>query len=77
MPTILRRNGIEVMIYTADHRPKHVHCFIGGEETIINLETLVIRWSDAKRVNQRRALALVTSERDFLIAEWDRIGPVA
>ena len=27
MPTIYRQDGFEVMIYTNDHRPAHVHIF--------------------------------------------------
>lgn len=76
MPTVLRDNGIEVMIYTRDHEPKHVHCFRGEEEVIINLEPLGIRDSYASNRTARQALELVERNKDFLIAEWERIGPV-
>jgi hypothetical protein len=76
MPTVLRNNGIEVMIYTRDHLPKHVHCFAGDEEVIISLDPLGIRVSYASNRVARQAFELVKQNKDFLIAEWDRIGPV-
>ena len=37
MPTIYRQNGFEVMIYTNDHRPAHVHIFKADGEVLIYL----------------------------------------
>jgi Domain of unknown function (DUF4160) len=37
MPTGLRQDGFDVMIYTDDHPPAHVHVFKAGEEIIIDL----------------------------------------
>jgi hypothetical protein len=30
MPTVLRREGYEIVIYFNDHPPPHVHAFKGG-----------------------------------------------
>ena len=76
MPRVLQQNGVQIYIYTRDHLPKHVHCFIGGEEVIINLATLGIRQTYASNRNTRRALMLVTSNQVFLLGEWDRIKPI-
>ena len=77
MPTVIEQNGVKISIYTRDHLPKHVHCFIGGEEVIVNLETLEIRQTYADNRNTRRALELVEENQEFLLEEWDRIGPLA
>jgi len=37
MPTVLREGGFEVVIYTNDHPPTHVHVFNTDGEAIINL----------------------------------------
>lgn len=76
MPTVLRCNGVEIMIYVHDHKPKHVHCFVSGNEIIINLETLEVRESHASHRDARKAWKLVEANKDFLIAEWERIGPI-
>lgn len=36
MPTVLRQNGFEFVIYLNDHEPMHVHVFYQGNEAIIN-----------------------------------------
>lgn len=77
MPKVIEQDGVKIFIYTRDHIPKHVHCFVGGEEVIINLETLEIRQTYANTRNTRRSLELVESNRGFLLEEWDRIGPIA
>jgi hypothetical protein len=78
MPTVLRYNGFEVMIYTHDHLPRHVHVFDGQGEVIINLEDLSIREVRGMRARDvRRALELVAQNQEVLVAKWDEIGPVA
>ncbi|MFL9937490.1 DUF4160 domain-containing protein [Paraburkholderia sp. RL18-103-BIB-C] len=37
MPTIATINGYRVVIYTADHRPAHVHVIGAGFEIVFNL----------------------------------------
>src|ERR1700730_8992001 len=37
MPTVLRIDGLRVVIYPNDHRPEHVHVIGGGGEAVFNL----------------------------------------
>ena len=37
MPTVLRFDGLSVVVYPADHVPAHVHVFGGGNEAVFNL----------------------------------------
>lgn len=37
MPTVLRLDGLRVVIYPNDHRPAHVHVIGGGREALFNL----------------------------------------
>ena len=37
MPTVLRFEGLRVVIYPNDHRPEHVHVIGKGHEAIFNL----------------------------------------
>ena len=37
MPTVLRFEGLRVVVYPNDHRPAHVHVIGGGREAMFNL----------------------------------------
>ncbi|HET8891329.1 MAG TPA: DUF4160 domain-containing protein [Candidatus Angelobacter sp.] len=37
MPTVLRFDGLRVVIYPNDHRPAHVHVIGRGHEAVFNL----------------------------------------
>jgi hypothetical protein len=37
MPTVLRFDGLRVVIYPNDHRPAHVHVVGAGREALFNL----------------------------------------
>jgi hypothetical protein len=39
MPTVLRKDGFEFMIYTDDHEPAHVHVFKGEGKAKIIIST--------------------------------------
>jgi Domain of unknown function (DUF4160) len=41
MPTVLRFNGLRVVIYPNDHRPAHVHVIGRGCEAVFNLNCSV------------------------------------
>ncbi len=78
MPTIFRGDGFDVMIYTNDHRPSHVHIFKAEAEVIIYLgaehkpprvrENIGMSTKD-----ERRALVMVGEHQAEFIAEWRRI----
>jgi hypothetical protein len=38
MPTVLRFEGLRVVIYPNDHRPAHVHVIGRGCEAVLNLD---------------------------------------
>jgi hypothetical protein len=40
MPTVLRFNGLRVVIYPNDHRPVHVHMIGSGCEAVFRLNCL-------------------------------------
>jgi Domain of unknown function (DUF4160) len=41
MPTVLKFEGLRVVIYPNDHRPAHVHVIGRGSEAVFILNTLV------------------------------------
>ncbi len=78
MPTVLRRDGFEVMIYTHDHLPMHVHVFRGGAEVLISIETIAMREvRGMKTKDVRAAQEIVAANQELLMSEWNRIKPVA
>lgn len=78
MPTVLRENGFEVMIYTHDHLPMHVHIFRAGAEVLISIETIAVREvRGMKAKDVRAAQEIVAANQEFLISAWKRIKPVA
>jgi DNA-binding MarR family transcriptional regulator len=40
MPTVLRFDGLRVVVYPNDHRPAHVHVIGRGREAVFNLNCL-------------------------------------
>lgn len=77
MVTVLRAQGLRVVIFLNDHRPAHVHVFGDGEAKINlsvpgNAPALV--WADnMSRSEVRRALRLVTEKRALLLARWKEL----
>ena len=64
------------MIYTADHRPQHVHVFYAGASVVIDLNDLTTRDRRGMKPHDvRAALEIVYDNREFLLSEWDRINP--
>jgi len=76
MPTVLRVRGFHFRINTLDHPPPHVHVLRGGASIKMFLdlerepENHGMKWIEVARI--RRLLA---ENRDFLLAEWNRIHP--
>lgn len=78
MPTVLRQGGFEVMIYTHDHTPAHVHVWKAGGEVVINLgaENVAPEIRENKSMStkgMRQALRIVAENQSFLLDEWRRI----
>jgi hypothetical protein len=78
MVTVLRAQGLRVVIFTNDHQPAHVHVF-GDGEVKINLRGATHRapelvWADAmSRGDIRRALRIVAEQQAFLLGRWEDI----
>jgi hypothetical protein len=77
MVTVLRAEGIRIVIFSDDHEPAHVHAF-GDGEAKINLSgpgsrpTLV--WAvGMKHAEIRKCMRLVGQNREALLAQWNEI----
>ena len=77
MVTVLRADGLRVVIYVNDHLPAHVHVF-GDGEAKINLvgpqgaPNLV--WADnMTRGEVRRSMRVVAGQLAFLLQRWEDI----
>jgi hypothetical protein len=75
--TVLRSQGLRVIIFTNDHLPAHVHV-IGDGEAKIDLRgpdgAPRLVWADGMtRAEVRRALRIVSEHHAFLVARWEEI----
>ena len=78
MPTIIRKDGFQVIIYTEDHLPMHVHVFKAEGELIVNLGDVNTAVSvrnnfDMSGRNERQALILVGKNQVLLQEKWSEI----
>jgi hypothetical protein len=74
MPTVLRQDGFEFVIYPNDHTPMHVHVFKGDGEAKINLSpvTIIAAWGMGKS-DARKAKRITVENQDYLIEKWREI----
>jgi hypothetical protein len=78
MSRVLVQGGFSVYIYENDHSPPHVHVFQGskpGPEVEIDLDRMNVAANYMKASDAKRAYKLVRENREFLLAEWERIDP--
>jgi hypothetical protein len=77
MVTIHRARGLRVVVYLDDHEPAHVHVFGGGQAKINLVGSMgnpELVWVEGMtRGEVRRAMKLMTEQRDSFLAEWRRI----
>jgi hypothetical protein len=77
MVTVLRDGGLRVVIFTNDHPPAHVHVFSDGHAKVNLLGTSgqpELLWAEGmSRSEIRRAMTLVTAERERLLERWKSI----
>lgn len=77
MITLLRAQGLRVIIFTDDHEPAHVHVFGDGHAKVDligddGLPRLV--WCRGmKQAEVKKALKIVTEHRTMLLAQWKEI----
>jgi hypothetical protein len=75
MVTVMRAEGLRVVIYLNDHDPAHVHVF-GDGEAKINLigvaGTPQLVWADSMpRGEIRRAMRMVGQHQTALLQRWE------
>ncbi len=78
MPTVLRKNGFQIIIYTEDHPPMHVHIFKAEGELIVNIgdelaDISIREYRGMRRSDRRLALRLVTENLIILVEKWREI----
>ena len=77
MVTVLRADGLRVVIYLNDHLPAHVHVFGDGEAKINLLgspDSPDLVWADnMTRSEVRRSMRVVTEQQAFLLQRWEDI----
>lgn len=77
----LQIEGARFVAYPQDHEPRHLHCFLGEAEVIVDLREDgpvaladrpdAIRPANAKRSDVRKALVLASENFDQLVALWE------
>ncbi|MEX2272133.1 MAG: DUF4160 domain-containing protein [Vicinamibacterales bacterium] len=74
MPTLIRKDGFEVRLYTFDHPPPHVHVAKAGAILKIELSTChVVEISGAiSDRDVKRAERLVARNVEILKLEWEK-----
>ena len=77
MVTVLRAEGLRVVIFVNDHPPVHVHVF-GDGEAKINLTGAggmpELTWAEGMtRGEVRGAMRVVAEARTALLARWESI----
>ena len=73
MPTVLRIDGLRVVIYPNDHPPAHVHILGPGWVAVIDLIELKVRESiGCDEREARRILRLIAGHQGTLMDAWRR-----
>ncbi|HEY1525066.1 MAG TPA: DUF4160 domain-containing protein [Candidatus Angelobacter sp.] len=82
MPTVLRFNGLRVVIYPNDHRPAHVHVIGRGREAVFNLNchTGPVDLRENYRFSRReisRIERVLSEHLEELCQAWEQIHGIA
>ena len=82
MPTVLRFDGLRVVIYPNDHRPAHVHVIGKGCEAVFKLShsapQVELRENYGfSRKQVRRIQAELTRRREDLRHAWEDVHGIA
>lgn len=66
--------GIQFVVYSNDHPPRHVHGFLSETETIVDLRLDGnVRPGNAKRSDVRKILEAAAGHFTELVALWESI----
>jgi hypothetical protein len=82
MPTVLRFDGLRVVIYPNDHRPAHVHVIGRGCEAVFNLNCPAgpVELRENYRFSKRQISKIeteLTDRVDELCRAWEEIHGIA
>lgn len=77
----LQIEGVRFVAYPQDHEPRHLHCFVGEAEIIVDLREDgsvaladrpdAIRPANAKRSDVRKALVIASENFEILVVLWE------
>ncbi|MEW6579192.1 MAG: DUF4160 domain-containing protein [Chloroflexota bacterium] len=71
-PVVLRKGQFEVVIYTKDHDPPHVHVKSAGKEARITLKPVEVLDNWGFRPSEIRAiLELIQAHQHGLLRKWN------
>ena len=77
MVTVLRADGLRVVIFVDDHQPAHVHVFGDGHArtNLLGADgTPELVWAEGMtRGEVRRAVRIVIEQQAPLLARWEKI----
>lgn len=75
-PTIIRPRNYQVMIFTNDHPPAHVHVRRAGNEARISLDPIEVMDNYGFRNREiKQILRIIEDNQTLLLTEWDNIHP--
>jgi hypothetical protein len=82
VPTVLRFDGLRVVIYPNDHRPAHIHTIGRGHEAVFNLNCpagpVALRENYGfSRQQIGRMVAVLVDYLDELCRAWEQIHGIA
>ena len=73
-PTVLREKGFQVVIFSNDHPPAHVHVRRSGKVARIRLEPVETLHNHGFNTRELGAiLTIVQDNQDVLLEAWDAI----
>ena len=78
MPQVMRMDGFVFYMYPSDHGVPHVHAGRSGVWCVIGLGTSdeppwILRQGEMKPIDARRALWVVNSSQELLLAAWRKL----
>jgi Domain of unknown function (DUF4160) len=82
MPTVLRFNGLRIVIYPNDHRPAHVHVIGRGLEAVFNFHSSTgpVELRENYGFSRRELSQIKTvleGNLEELARAWERIHDIA
>jgi hypothetical protein len=74
MGTVIRFRNVRFVVFTADHRPAHVHAVAPGAEAKIEIASLRVVWSHGyRKADLARIVEQVRIHKRFLLEAWREI----